>query len=445
VIILRTMRRLLVIVISALVLAGCSSNGSSPPAAGPTGATGATSSSTPSTSSTLPTPTTLPAGQWSSSTTPTVTSFYDPPNPLPPEPPGTLIRAEEITGVPNVPSGAEFWRILYHSRTATGADVAVSGYVIVPGGKVPAGGHPVIAWAHGTTGTARTCAPSLVPGPSDGAGLYLTPDLDALLSAGYEITATDYQGLGAPGVTPYLVGNAEGEDVLDAARAASQLPGADLSHDVVIVGHSEGGQAALFAGQLAPSYAPSLDVVGTVAIAPLTETEVALPLAEQFGETPLIALAAYAWSHTYPDLPMSTVFTAQAIPVVDHLASTLCESAFAQALARQSSVSAHLFQPNFTSNPVLKRYLAANSPGASKTASPILVLQGTADTTIPDLLAQGFEKTQCPAVHDTLALRLYPGATHTTILSASAADMLAWISQRFQGKPVPAGCSVSNA
>jgi pimeloyl-ACP methyl ester carboxylesterase len=387
----------------------------------------------------------LPAVRWAPTATATITSFFKPPSPLPAAPSGTLIRAEPVTGVEGVPAGATLWRILYHSRTAAGADVAVSGYVVIPGGRAPAGGRPIVTWAHGTTGTARTCAPSLLPGPSDGAGLYLAPDLEALLAAGDVVAATDYQGLGAPGVTPYLVGNAEGQDVLDAARAASQLPHASTSHKVVIVGHSEGGQAALFAGQLATSYAPGLDVVGTVGIAPLTETAAALPLAEQFGETSLIALAGYAWTHTYPDLPMSALFTAAAIPLVDRWASSLCEGAFAQALAAQPSLSSHLFRPNFTHNKALERYLAANSPGASRTASPILVLQGTADTTIPDLLAEGFEHSQCPAVHDTLALRLYSGATHTTILTASASYMVSWIAARLRGVRVPAGCSVTNA
>jgi alpha-beta hydrolase superfamily lysophospholipase len=381
--------------------------------------------------------------RWSAAAPARIGSFWDPPNPLPHAPAGKLIRAEQVVGVPGVPAGATLWRILYHSRDVADRDVAVSGYAIVPGGPVSTGGRPVVTWAHGTTGTARACAPSLLSTSSD-YGIYLTPDLGGLLSAGYVVAATDYQGLGAPGIHPYLVGAAEGQDVLDAARAARQLPHSDTSDKVVIMGHSEGGQAALYAGQLAKTYSPELDVVGTVAIAPLTETALALPLAEQFGDTPLLALAAYAWAHTYPDLPMSALFTPAVINALDRLASTECENTFANSLA-DSLPAAHLFRQGFAQGAAIRRYLAANSPGAVHTQSPVLVLQGTADTTIPEILAKTFESTQCPKVHDNLELRLYPGATHGSILDASAPYMLRWIADRVSGVTSAAtGCSVTN-
>lgn len=385
----------------------------------------------------------LPTVRWSASTPAVIGSFWDPPSPLPAAKPGTLIRAEQLLGVPGVPTGATLWRILYHSRSAFGTDVAVSGYVVVPGGKAPSAGRPIVTWAHGTTGTARICAPSLFA-QSGEFGIYLAPNLSGLISAGYVVAATDYEGLGGPGIHPYLVGKSEGQDVLDAARAARQLPHADTSNKVVIVGHSQGGQAALFAGQLAQPYAPDLDVLGTVALAPLTEIGIALPLAQQFGETGLLATAAYAWAHTYPDLPMSAFFNDGTIKTVDNLGSTECEGAFSQAVS-QPSLSAHLFRSGFAKGAILKKYLAANSPGAARTPSPILILQGTSDTTIPDILAETFEATQCPAVHDNLELRLYNGATHGSIPSVSAPYMLSWIAQRIAGDPAGSGCRVSKA
>ena len=97
-------------------------------------------------------------------------AFYTPPTPLPAAAPGTLIRSVRVTGVPGVPPGATVWRILFHSTTVYGKDVAESGYVIAPAAPAPAGGYPVIAWAHGTSGFAASCAPSLFAG--SGAGLY---------------------------------------------------------------------------------------------------------------------------------------------------------------------------------------------------------------------------------------------------------------------------------
>ena len=46
-----------------------------------------------------------------------------------------------------------------------------------------------------------------------------------------------------------------------------RLPGVHASRTVLVYGHSQGGHGALFAGELAASYAPDLHVVGVVAAA----------------------------------------------------------------------------------------------------------------------------------------------------------------------------------
>jgi len=101
-----------------------------------------------------------PAKRLRPPTTLPLTSFYDTPHPLPSGKAGELIRSEP-TDEYNLPFELSAWRILYHSRTASGEDVAVSAVVLVPDGTPPAGGWPVIAWAHEFRGAARQCAPSL--------------------------------------------------------------------------------------------------------------------------------------------------------------------------------------------------------------------------------------------------------------------------------------------
>ncbi|MBV9725401.1 MAG: hypothetical protein JO299_09520, partial [Gammaproteobacteria bacterium] len=84
------------------------------------------------------------------------TGFFDTPS-LAGSKPGALLRQEPFAGYA-VPAGARAIRILYHSLNADGGDVATSGVVLIPGGQTPAGGWPVIVWAHGTSGVARMCA-----------------------------------------------------------------------------------------------------------------------------------------------------------------------------------------------------------------------------------------------------------------------------------------------
>ena len=151
----------------------------------------------------------------------------------------------------------------------------------------------MIAWAHPTSGVVEACAPSLMP---DVSGMIW--GLADMLRQGYVVVATDYPGLGVPGmIHPYLIGVSEGRAVLDSVRAARDLPDAGASNRFAVWGHSQGGHASLYTGELAASYAPDLKLVGVAAAAPATY------LAELFDADKtssdgkeLTAMTIYSWS-----------------------------------------------------------------------------------------------------------------------------------------------------
>ena len=93
-----------------------------------------------------------------------------------------------------------------------------------------------------------------------------------MLAHGYVVVATDYEGLGVPGVHPYLVGVSEAHAVLDSVRAARELPATQATSRFAVWGHSQGGHAALWTGQLQPSYAPDVTLAGVAALAPASVT-----------------------------------------------------------------------------------------------------------------------------------------------------------------------------
>ena len=127
---------------------------------------------------------------------PAGTAFYTPPSPLPPAPHGTVIWARVLTTAAALPSAASNTLVLYHTTALDGTDRVVSGTVAVPKGPPPLGGWPVISWAHGTTGDAPQCAPSL-DAPDAAEHEYLgpiDPVLDRMVAAGYAVVQTDYEG-----------------------------------------------------------------------------------------------------------------------------------------------------------------------------------------------------------------------------------------------------------
>jgi pimeloyl-ACP methyl ester carboxylesterase len=375
-----------------------------------------------------------------------VPSFYTPPNPLPAEPRGSLIRAERVTGVPLVPSGATVWRILYHSQSIYGADIAVSGYVVVPPGRPPAGGFPVISWAHGTTGFNDTCAPSLFNHlASAGGPSFDTGPVSAYLAAGFEIAATDYQGLGTPGPHPYLLGESEGRGVLDAARAAQHVPGAYASSTVLIYGHSQGGQSALFAGELAPTYAPDLHVIGVVAAAPATNLSsiVQNSISTSYSQSILLFTvpALLTWSETYNDLPASDAFTSSGATLARSLVDTGCLTQLAAAITSRHIAPQEIFSPGVDSNSVVASHAKLNDPGRTRTAAPVLVVQGTADTTVPAFLTDMYVQNMACPIGDTIDYLHVNGATHSTVLTEAQSPVLAWMLARVANMPAPSTCS----
>jgi len=392
-------------------------------------------------------PTTTAGTPTATSSAVAVHAFYAPPVPLPAAAPGTLIRSARVTGLPEVPAGARVWRILYHSTAIYGADVAESGYVIAPSAAAPAGGYPVIAWGHGTTGFAAACAPSLFTDSGGGTGPYLIPSLATYLAAGYVVAAADYQGLGVEdGVHPYLLGSSEGRSVLDATRASRQIIGLRTADTVVIYGHSEGGHAALFAAEMAPTYAPDLHVIGVVAAAPATGLStliatIGTPLGTQF--LPFSIPAAYSWTQTYTDLPASAVFTPAGQAFAAAQVTHGCSDHVAEAIATRHLTSASVFAPGAGSDPTVLAHARANDPGNVRTTVPMLVVQGTADRTVPPPLTDTYVTTKACPIGDTIQYLHVTGATHGTVVIYAAPTIVAWMNARLAGSPAPSTCGRS--
>src|SRR5262249_29189450 len=95
------------------------------------------------------------------------------------------------------------------------------------------------------------------------------PPLFALAGYGYTVIAPDYAGFGFNASPGYFNAADEAHSILDATRAAAKiLPSDRLPGQVVLVGHSQGGHAALAAHSLAPSYGLAGTLVGVATYAP---------------------------------------------------------------------------------------------------------------------------------------------------------------------------------
>ncbi|MFJ4655316.1 lipase family protein [Nocardia sp. NPDC088792] len=83
----------------------------------------------------------------------------------------------------------------------------------------------------------------------------------AYIAAGFTVVLSDYEGRRQE----FATGQGSGYRTLDAIRAAEQLLGVEPSTPVGLVGYSGGSIATEFAAELAPDYAPELNILGAAA------------------------------------------------------------------------------------------------------------------------------------------------------------------------------------
>ncbi len=350
---------------------------------------------------------------------------------------GALIRSEPIE---DAPDGATAYRVLYKSEGLQGEAIAVSGVVIVPAGPAHAGSRPIVAWAHPTTGIVPKCAPSLA--------LVLFQSIQGLhemLQRGYVVTATDYPGLGTAGPHPYLVGISEGRAVLDSVRVARVMPGAGGGHAFAVWGHSQGGQAALYTGILAQSYAPELQLVGVAAAAPATDLGTLLTDdMHTAGGRNITAMTLWSWSRVY-GAPISNVVTPQAMPAVDQLAGKCIERFFDVIERRGPSKEldqSFLMVNNISDVEPWRGLLASNTPEALPPSVPVFLAQGMKDTLVRPAVTESYMQRLCKA-GSAVQWHPVPNAGHLFVARDSAGAAIDWIAERFAGAPAPNDCNVN--
>lgn len=355
--------------------------------------------------------------------------FYAAPDPLPQADHGTLLRYEQVD---SSLAGGTVWKVMYLSESLEGDPIPVTGVVVVPDGEPPADGWKLLSVAHGTTGIADDCTPSY---NKDDIYLGLS---GSFLSNGYAVAITDYEGLGTPGVHPYLVGESEGRGVVDAARAAHQLPDVSIGDRYAVWGYSQGGHGAAWANEIAADWAPELELVGTVAGAPPSEM---LGIFSTLGTTPLspdfffMMIAGYA--QAYPDADPAAILTPAGLEVLDQ-ADDAC---FGIGAAMDGRPMSDFVKPDFATTEPWPTRLSENDPGQKAVESPLLILHSSADPVVPAGLSQAMFTRMCD-IGQVVERRVYEkGQGHGEAVPDAIVDGYAWIDGIFTGqKPAISTC-----
>lgn len=339
---------------------------------------------------------------------------------------GMLISADPLV---ETSAGMQAWRIRYWTTDDRGLAQQVTGMVVAPREAIPRQPRPVIAWTHGTWGTAEKCAPSL---SSD--FFTMTPALEAV-RRGYVVVAPDYPGLGSAGPHPYLVGTVTARSTLDAVRAAQEIAGAAAGRRFAVWGESQGGHAALWTGQLAGVDGAGLTLVGVAAAAPPTDLaanfrEASDPSAKAF----LTALAATSWSRYY-QVPLK-LGRKRTPGLMERLADncvTVNATPKLGTLLGIVALRSDLRRVDFPALSPWSSFLSANSTTPLQTV-PVLIAQTREDPLVAPAVTRRFARRLCANRVRVLWIDL-PGKDHATTAQQSAAETIDWIGARFAGVP----------
>ena len=273
----------------------------------------------------------------------------------------------------------------YWTQDPQGRAVRTSGAVFVPTGRAPAGGWPIVAYTHGTSGYGTGCGGQSLADAEP--NRYIT----RLVGNGYAVVAPDYVGLGHEdvGVHPYLNTRSESSATIDLVTAARTFE-SSLSKKWAVTGDSQGGQAALATAHRQKTYGPETDFRGAVAIDPESDLEKIMPFLGPYipalpspldGSYGFLLATLAGLRQADPSARVNSYLTPYGRHLIDQVGKTCHGPELPARLAFGSVLSRPLTTPQMAS--ALHRYMAVPVSGHD---APILLLLNSRDTTVPSPL-----------------------------------------------------------
>jgi len=358
--------------------------------------------------------------------------------------PGTLIHSEPVETSIN---GAKAWRVSYASKDVNDALHEVTGIVVAP--EAPADDRVVVTWSHGTTGLGDAACPSAQPDPARELTVYFSPEataqidygvpgLQRFIDRGRIVVATDYQGLGSPGVHQYQVNRSNGRDSLFIAHAARSLD-IGAGDRLISVGWSQGGGAAAALAELDDDDFGSFSLKGTVLLSPgVTVIALKDPVGigaalSDPGTPPDSHLLMMLMGHTaaFPGLELPDLFTPLGVEMMNAAWNSQPVHHLNDTAARLFRLKGPILHGEPTKLGGWKKALAEGSAGTGQPRGPILMCVDSFDggTVIPVAWQKSYAET-VTALGAQVETVEFPEDDHFSVTTSSVDRVHAWIERQ---------------
>ena len=358
--------------------------------------------------------------------------FYRPPAGFESAAPGTVLATRPVTvnglGV-QVPAEAQ--QFLARSTDAKGAPTAVVGTVMVPTAPYPAGPRPLVSYQPATDSLGDQCNPSykLRAGTE-----YELPLMMQALQNGWAVVVTDYQGP----QNAFGAARMAGHGVLDGIRAALALPGTGLAGTKTAVGlwgYSGGGLATSWTAELAPGYAPELNIAGVASGGTPADLEEAARQIDGSVASGLVLLASTGLTRAYPE--MLTLLNDAGRDMIERIGDMCVGDAVSAFPFRH--LSEFTTSPDPLAEPVAQAVLELNHLGRQTPETPVFLYHSVFDELIPFSSAQALHTDWCRA-GGHVTLYADAASEHSSLAVSGAPLAVNYLAARFAGVDVPATC-----
>lgn len=379
--------------------------------------------------------------------------------------PGTVVRSQFVQSFPpaqidsysarlysrvshpNAVYGVDQYLITYLSTDTAGNPAEIVAQLFIPRLE-RLGNLPIYVMGAGTTGIAPQCAISREVASVRNWGDYRTHML-SYAAQGYISILFDYHGFNsANSPQSYFVADLESRAMLDAARAVYRIfENAPLlvapGPEVFLAGYSQGGHAVFGATEMAPQYAPELNIVGAIGYAPATSVEALM------RDTPYLTpyiLYAYAYRYGEGVVNPAAKLNPRWLASFERDVMGKCVDEVDTHYGRDARA---VYRPEFYAAlyggrlaeafPELKAVLDKNATGLVRGDVPALIIQGGADPIVSTTAQDHFVRRHC-ALGADLTYRVYDGVHHFQARQYGFRDTLQWMESVLYNRSRPSDC-----
>ncbi len=356
--------------------------------------------------------------------------------------PGNLLSQERIdTSI----TGARAWRVRYVSRDVNDVAHEASGLVIAP--DAAGEDRPILTWCHGTTGLGDAACPSAQPDPARELITYFTPEatrqidygvpgLQGFIDDGWVVCATDYQGLGTPGMHQYTVNITNARDAVYLAHAARTLD-AGAGTTLGCAGWSQGGGAAAAVAELDADDFRDLRLIGTVPMSPgvgkiALENPASVTAALTNPTIPpdshLVMVLAGTYAANPSTLQLPQAFTPLGVEIIETAWNTQPVHHLNDVIARMFRLKGAVLNPDPPNFGEWKDAIDAGSAAQKKPVAPVLVCIDTFDngTVVPVSWQRAYVEA-AKELGGSVETREYPKDDHFSLPASCVGDARAWL------------------